>query len=254
MAAITHIAADIDALSTIVADEWVAQARQAIDSNGRFYTALAGGRTPRRLYETLASPPFARRVAWEHVHVFFGDERCVPPDHTESNYALARDALLARVAIPPAQIHRIKGELPPEEAAAEYALELAQLPQTVEGIPRFDLVLLGLGADGHVASLFPASPALDERRRVAMPVLYAPKDQPERWRISLTLPVLNAARHLFVLVSGEEKAAIVHQVFSPPTSAPPLPAELLRPNGDIDWYMDAGAAAHMPYIPLHATE
>lgn len=254
MAAITHIVADLDALSALVADEWIAQARQAIDSSGRFYAALAGGRTPRHLYELLATPPRVGRVNWEHVHVFFGDERCVPPNHGDSNYHMVRDALLARVGIPATQVHRIKGELPPEEAAAEYALDLAQLPQTLEGIPRFDLVLLGLGADGHVASLFPGTSILDERRRLAAPVLYAPPGQAPRWRVSLTLPVLNAARRLFVLVSGQEKADIVKQVFWHPKAGVPLPAEQLHPNGDIDWYLDAGAAARMPYVPLHATE
>ena len=254
MAAITHIAADIDALSTLIAEEWIARAHHAIQASGRFYTALAGGRTPQRLYETLAQPAYASRVPWPHVHVFFGDERCVPPDHPDSNYRMAREALLAHVPIPPAQIHRIKGELPPEEAATEYARELAQVPQSGDGMPRFDLVLLGLGADGHVASLFPGTSVLEEGAHPVAPVLYAPPGGAARWRVTLTLPVLNAADHLFVVVAGEEKAAIVNTVFSAPTSAPPLPAERLRPRGDIDWYIDVRAAAQMPYIPLHATE
>jgi 6-phosphogluconolactonase len=258
MTAITHIAADLQALSEVVADQYINIAQQAIATNGKFYVALAGGNTPQRLYETLASPAFARRIAWDHVHVYFGDERCVPPDDPASNYRMAWESLLSRVPIPSGQVHRIAGELSPEEAAEDYEGQLAQLPSTLEGLPRFDLVLLGLGRDGHVASLFPASDALEERRRFAVAVRYERREPAAAdravWRVTLTLPVINAARHLFMLVAGNDKAQIVNKVFAPPIPVPPLPAQMLRPNGDIDWYLDAAAAMQMPYVPLRASE
>ena len=143
-------------------EHFVAQAAQAIAAHGRFVVALAGGSTPRATYSLLASSEFAAQVDWLRVHVLWGDERCVPPNHRDSNYRLAREALLNRVPIPNANVHRIRGELPPAQAAATYESELET---TLGADGRFDLILLGLGTDGHTASLFPGTPALEERTR-----------------------------------------------------------------------------------------
>ena len=144
------------------AEQWVNLARQAIARSGRFTVALSGGSTPKVLYSLLASPEYRERIDWLHVHLFWGDERCVPPDHPESNYRMVQEALLSKIQIPPENIHRMAGEKDPQTAAVEYEQELRDFFQTKDAAPRFDLILLGLGEDGHTASLFPGTPAPDE--------------------------------------------------------------------------------------------
>ncbi len=203
-------------------------AHEAVAARGRFSVALAGGSTPRPVYARLTRPPYPADVPWDRVHVFFGDERCVPPDHPQSNYRMAAEAMLRALPLPPENVHRIRGEVPPQHAAEEYEADLRAF---FGGAPRFDLALLGLGTDGHTASLFPGSAALNERERWAA-ANYAPAQR--AWRVTLTYPALNAARTAAFLVSGERKRAILEAVLHGKTGR--YPAQGIRPEaGDLLW-------------------
>lgn len=227
------------------AEEIARVAAEAISARGTFTIALTGGATPRRLYELLASPAAGYRagVPWARTHAFFGDERHVPPDHADSNYRMAREALLDHVEL--GSVHRMRGEEPDAEAAAvAYEAELESffgVRAARDAPPRFDLVLLGLGEDAHVASLFPGSAALEERRRwVVAP--YA--EHLGTHRITLTLPVLNAGREVLFLVSGARKAQALAKVFAPAAGISEAPAARVRPaSGELIWLVDAAAAA-----------
>jgi 6-phosphogluconolactonase len=191
--------------------------------------SLTGGSTPKRTYSTLAQAP--SHVPWAQVHLFWGDERAVPPDDPESNYGMARDALLAHIPIGAPQVHRMKGELPPEQAAREYEREL---------MGTFDLMLLGLGEDAHIASIFPGSDVLDEREHLVaapwVPHLNA-------YRITLTPPALLDARRIIMLVAGRQKADAVKAAIEGPLNPKRWPAQLLRPAGDrVEWLIDRAAA------------
>ena len=204
--------------------------------------ALAGGTTPKGVYELLGSEAFSKRVEWSQVYLFFGDERCVSPDHPESNYAMAREALISKVPIPAENVQRIKGEVSPEEAAAEYERQLRAFFRGCEW-PQFDLVLLGMGEDGHSASLFPGSPALNETSRW---VLATRNENAGQDRITLTLPVFNHAAHAVFLVSGEKKAQRLFEVLHPKKSQEQFPAQLINPvNGELEWLVDAAAASRL---------
>ncbi|MEW6581687.1 MAG: 6-phosphogluconolactonase [Actinomycetota bacterium] len=207
--------------------------RDARAARGVAHVALAGGGTPRRAYELLA-PQLAD---WRDVHLWFGDERCVPPDDPDSNHRLVRESLLARVEIPADRVHRIRGELPPAQAAAAYADELVRVvPPSPGGVPRLDLALLGVGADGHTASLFPGDPALDAPelcRAVRAPVRPAE-------RVTLGLGVLRAARAALILAAGTGKAPAVAAALRGPD--PDVPASLL-PSGTTVVLADREAAA-----------
>ncbi|HHS97595.1 MAG TPA: 6-phosphogluconolactonase [Chloroflexi bacterium] len=223
---------DRNALARAAAERFVAAADEAVRARGRFFVALAGGSTPRPAYRLLADPACASRVDWDRVHLFWGDERCVPPDHPESNYRMVREALLDRVPIPVENVHRIRGEWPPEEAAAAYEAELRAIFGP-DG--RLDLVLLGLGADGHTASLFPGSAALDERERWVAAVFADPVGT---WRITLTPPALNGAREVLFLVVGKPKAEALARVLA----GWDLPAGRIRPrSGRLSWFVDRDA-------------
>lgn len=229
----------------LAARRFVAAVGEALEARGRARVALAGGQTPRDLYALLATPAWRARVDWSRIDFFWGDERCVSPESDESNYRMARDTLLRELSLQPDQVHRIPAELdPPEDAAARAEAELSHAFQRAPGhgsLPVFDLVLLGLGADGHTASLFPNSPLLKETVRwtgVARPLGMTP-------RISLTLPVLNAARQIHFLVTGEAKASAARQAFLG-TADPPsgCPAGLVRPpRGAVVWVIDRAAAS-----------
>ncbi len=239
-----RIYADLDALSRAAAEHWVASAEAAQSARGAFHVALAGGSTPRRLYQRLAGPDFRERVNWAGVHIWFGDERAVPPDAPESNYRMAREALLDHVPIPPNQVHPMQTTgLPLPEAAQRYAQALAQaVPADAGGQPLLDLVLLGLGEDGHTASLFPGTDILDERRRQVAAV-HVPRL--DAWRLSLTYAALDSAREALFLVAGAGKADIVQRLFAA-APAEPLPAQRVRPRGEVLWYLDEAAAARLP--------
>lgn len=244
MSPVLRRVSDAEAVARAAAEEIVAAAARAVHERGRFTVALAGGSTPRRTYELLADPdaPYRARLRWDATHVFFGDERHVPPDHPDSNYRMAREALLDRVSV--ASVHRMRGEERQAAAAADgYEAELrrffglgADAPP-----PRLDLVLLGLGPDGHTASLFPASAALDERRRwVVAPYV----ERLGAHRITLTLPVIERAREVLFLVSGAEKAEALSRAIAPPPGEAPVPAGRVRPeHGALVWIVDRAAAS-----------
>ena len=218
---------------------------RAIDERGACFVALAGGRTPKGVYERLAMPGDPA-IDWSRVSVAFGDERLVPPDHPDSNYAMARAALLDRIPVPPARVIRVPGELDdPERAADDYAGALAAaFGPAARPWPVFDVVLLGIGADGHTASLFPHTPALHERRRIAAAV-EAPVT-PSR-RVTLTFPVLNAARTVLILTSGADKAPAVARALAPDGDWEACPVRAIRPDaGTLTWLLDAAAAAALP--------
>jgi len=205
---------------------------------------LAGGGTPRDTYARLAAPPFSERMPWDRTSVFFGDERCVPADHPESNYRMANETLLSKVPIPPDQIFRMRGEAEnPEDAAADYARRLTTVFATPRGgLPRFDLVLLGMGLDGHTASLFPGSPAVKEIFRTVVAVHAAAASIPQR--LTLTLRPINAAARVMFLVAGAEKAKVVKAILR---DGAMLPAGLVRPtDGALTWLVDRAAAALLP--------
>ncbi len=232
---------DAEAVARAAAEEVAGAAARAVAERDRFTLALAGGSTPRRLYALLADPgePFRGRVPWERTHVFFGDERAVSPEHPDSNYRMAREALLAHV--PAASVHRIHGEEP--GAAEAYERELRSFFGVPAGgaPPRLDLVLLGLGPDGHTASLFPGSAALHETARWGATTFVA---RLAARRTTLTLPVLDRARAVLFLVSGPEKAEALRRVLAPAPGMEPLPAGRVRPDGgSVLWLADRAAAS-----------
>lgn len=217
-------------------------ATEAVTARGRFMLALAGGSTPRETYERLAQPPGRDRMPWARTWVFFGDERGVPPDHPDSNFRMANQALLLKVPLPPQQIARIRGEAEdPEAAAAEYGRRLTEVFAIKRGrLPRFDLILLGMGVDGHTGSLFPGSPVLKEVFRPVAAVHATAASIPQRF--TFTLPVINAAARVMFLVSGAEKAKVLKAVLKEPTGG--LPAALVHPtDGRLTWLLDRAAAA-----------
>ncbi len=234
---------DLEALSAAAAGDFTELAGEATARRGGFTVALAGGSTPGRLYQLLGDPPYRDRVAWDRVEWFWGDERAVPPDHPDSNYGMAAAALLDKLDLPPERIHRIRAERADREAAArDYQVEIARaFGVTPEGaLPVFDLVLLGLGADGHTASLFPGTAALRERRRWVVSHLVPPLDTE---RITLTPPVLNRAREIRFLVAGADKAAALRAVVRGPRDPERLPAQAIRPEGGrLVWLVDRAAA------------
>jgi len=224
------------ALADAVAGRFIAAAGDAIDSRGRFVVALSGGSTPRDTYGRLGSEALVSSVMWARVQVLWGDERCVPPQHAESNYRMARETLLDRVPIPAANVHRIHGEDDPATAAEVYEA-------TLRTLLRIDLVLLGLGEDGHTASLFPGSAAVHERTRW---VMAARASAASLWRITLTPVVINAAAEVLFIVSGAAKAGILRRVLEGPRRPQSLPAQAIAPtNGRVRWCVDAAAAAEL---------
>lgn len=239
----------VEALAAASAERFIVGAEHAIATHGRFVVALSGGSTPRATYEYLARGPRARRIDWSRVHVVWGDERCVAPTDPDSNYKMAHDTLLDRVPLPAANIHRIRGEDLPDGAAASYEVVLRNLLHTPTGPPstnparRIDLVLLGLGDNGHTASLFPERPELDEASRW---VVAAQLNAHPPWRVTMTLPLFNAAAELLFIVAGKGKAAMLNRVRRGPPRPRELPAQLIAPtSGHVDWLVDAGAAAQL---------
>jgi 6-phosphogluconolactonase len=230
----------VPALTRAAAEDWRARALAAVAASGRFAVALSGGSTPRALYALLASAaaPFRAALPWDRTHVLFADERAVPPGHPDSNYGMARDALLAHVPLPPGNVHRMRGEDDPALAARAYEEELRAL---LGPAPRLDLVLLGLGTDGHTASLFPGSPLLAERTRLAAAAEAGL--EPFVGRITLTLPVLDAARRVLFLVAGAHKAPALARVLRGGAGEGAPPAARVRPaGGTVLWLVDRAAA------------
>ena len=235
------ICRDADELARKAAAQWVALAAATIESRGRFTVALSGGSTPKTLYSLLATAEFREKIHWNHVHLFWGDERCVPPDHRESNYRMVHEVLLSKVQIAPDQIHRMAGEQDPDTGAADYEQELRNFFQTTDPAPRFDLVLLGLGEDGHTASLFPGSAALNETTRW---VATSYVERLHAHRLTLTLPVIDAAAQVSFLVAGQSKSAIVKALLGKESNSTQYPAGRVRPvTGELTWFVTQDAAA-----------
>jgi 6-phosphogluconolactonase len=228
-------------LAEAAAREFAAKAEESIEERGRFAVVLAGGSTPKATYGVLARD-YAGRIDWSKVHVFFGDERTVPPDHEDSNYRMARESLLDHIRV--GSVHRIRCELPPDEAATAYEEELRDF--FGEELPRFDLILLGIGADGHTASLFPETPALEVADRW---VVSNPVPKLDTNRITLTVPVINAARSVDFLVAGEDKAEALKEILEGDADPRKYPARLIQPPGGPDWMLDRAAAAALDESP-----
>jgi 6-phosphogluconolactonase len=243
-----RILADADALTRAAAEEFAARAGEAVRGTGAFAVALSGGSTPKALFRLLAGEgdaSFRGRVPWDRVQIFWGDERHVPPDHPDSNYRMTYETLLSRVPIPPENIHRIQGEDPDADRAAEsYEQTLRHDFRLTEGqLPRFDLTLLGMGPDGHTASLFPDTPALHERKRLVVAQWI---EKLRTHRITLTPPVLNNTALVIFLVSGAEKADTLCAVLRGEYSPERFPAQLVRPaDGRLLWLVDQTAARQL---------
>jgi len=226
-------------LAEAAARDFATRAEEAIRERGRFAVVLAGGSTPKVAYDALIRD-YADELDWSRAHVFFGDERTVDPEHEDSNYRMVRESLLSRITV--GSVHRMRCELPPEEAAADYERQLGEFFGPDE-TPSFDLILLGLGGDGHTASLFPETSALDVtgRRVVVNPVLKLGTS-----RLTLTLPVINAARAVTFLVAGEDKAGALHEVLEGEADPRAYPAKLVSPeSGDLTWMADQAAAQYL---------
>lgn len=243
-----HIFRDLEAVSPKAVSLFIGLCKEAVSERGVFVAALPGGSTPRRAYELLAAAPHRDEVDWKRVHIFWVDERCVDAGHDQSNFRLAHQALLSHVPVPEEHIHRIEGELGPDKAAAKYEADIRRFFRFSSGssevpqMPVFDLIMLGVGTDGHVASLFPGSDALNERTRPVVPIAMP---SPQLSRVSLSLPVLDAARRILFLVSGGGKSAILAEILegSSPTA---YPAGLIRaPDGHVTWLVDDEAASRL---------
>ncbi|HKU67712.1 MAG TPA: 6-phosphogluconolactonase [Candidatus Baltobacteraceae bacterium] len=230
-----------DLLAAALADAFVADARRAVADRGAFFVSLAGGTTPKNAYRLLGAEPRCSQVDWNHVFVYFGDERCVPPQSDESNYNMAMEAFLRSAGVAPDHVHRMRGENDPQQAARDYA-EL--LIQTMGDRPRFDLMMLGMGADGHTASLFPGSDPLAENDRlVRAPYV----EKLSTYRITLTPLVINDAAHVIIATEGLPKAPALYAVREGPYEPQTHPIQIVEPvNGKLSWYVDRAAAAELP--------
>lgn len=227
-------------------------AGEAIAQRGAFCVALSGGSTPRSMYQILAKPTFARGIEWSKVHVFWGDERCVGPSALESNFRMASEALLEKIAIPVENVHRIRAELDPKEAAKAYEGVLTSMPEVLPLVnekrsgleaPRFDLFLLGMGEDGHTASLFPGSEAIHEERRLVKANWV---ETLSTWRVTQTALAINAAKEIMFLIAGNNKACRLKEVLENPKQPDLLPAQIVDPwDGTLTWIVDQEAAAQL---------
>jgi 6-phosphogluconolactonase len=234
-----RICADKEALSLAAAELFAAGARQAVQAHGRFVVALSGGNTPQRTYELLAQKPFREQVPWQNMHVFWGDERCVSADDPRNNARMARQTLLDHVPVPFEQVHPMVCNGSAPEAAVEYDALLRDFFAADRS--RFDLVLLGLGENGHTASLFPGTSALDEQPRWVAEVSVAAEGL---HRLTLTARAINQAALVVFLVSGVGKASILRKVFEETDDSRSIPARLIKPaNGELLWLVDRDAAS-----------
>jgi 6-phosphogluconolactonase len=234
---------DADKVAHAAAARFVELGQAAIAERGRFAVALAGGSTPKRVYELLASESYKEQLEWSKVHIFFGDERCVPPDDAESNYRMANEALLSRVRLPSKNIHRMNGVGDAVANARLYEDEMRTFFNDA-GWPRFDLILLGMGDDGHTASLFPGTKVLNEQEAWVAGIWI---EKLGAYRITLTMLAINHAAHIFFLVTGESKAERLAEVLKGGHGpAMRLPAQLIKPlDGSLAWFVDREAAAHL---------
>ncbi len=244
---------DRDALFEEAARRFVVAAGESIQTRDRFTVALSGGSTPKGLYALLASPEWKSQVDWSKVHIFFGDERMVPAADSKSNYRMANEALLSHIDVPPQNVHRVITETgTPEAVAAEYERTIRQVFGEDSAVPGFDFVLLGLGENGHTASLFPQRPTLHERSKL---VAADYVDAVGMYRITMTLPLLNHARLVAFLVSGSAKAEVLRDIVSGPYQPEQLPSQLIKPDaGPLLFLLDKDAASKLPADLLASAE
>ena len=240
-----RVLSDLEALSQAAAALFAELAKEAVHDRGRFSVALSGGNTPRRLYEILANAPYLKKIEWQVVHIFWSDERCVPPDDARSNFRMARETLLDRVALPAENIHAIQGDLPPAEAAGRYEAELRKFFGDLQ--PTLDLILLGMGDNAHTASLFPHTAVLEEKKRWVAEVYVAEQTM---FRVTFTPPFVNQARQVIFLVSGVDKAVALQNVLEGAYQPQEYPAQLIRPNGAHPIWMVDRAAGNKLAVPF----
>ncbi len=236
MSAHIKVVPDPSHVAEAAAGQILAAAQRSIAQKGVFAIALAGGHTPEALYDLLSQSPYREQIDWAKVEIFFGDERCVPPDSPDSNYGMARRSLLSKVPIPGDNIYRMRGEIDPNTAAKEYGLMLKE--KFDDG--GLDMVLLGMGDDGHTASLFPHTEALQEREHRCV-ANFVPRLKV--WRLTLGAPFINKSNQIIVLIAGQEKAARIREVLDGPREPQRLPIQLIQPeSGQMLWILDTGAA------------
>ncbi len=245
---IYYVEPNSGALAARAAQHFVEMAEEAVEARGRARIAISGGSTPKAAFQLMGDPhqPWRARMPWDRLELFWVDERCVAPDHEDSNFRMTREALLDHVPMLPEQIHRMEGELDPEEAASRYESELRNTFR-LEGaqVPTFDLIALGMGPDGHTASLFPHTAALNEMMRLVV-ANHVPQ-QKDPWRITLTWPVINHARSVFFLISGLDKAGVLKEVLTGPRDPELLPSQLINPaSGILTLILDKSAASQLP--------
>ena len=238
-----HIFSDKVALDHAAVDYWLRQAQLAIEERGSFHVALTGGSSPQAMYRLLADGEYKDRVDWQRVHIYIGDERFVPHDHPDSNYGMARNCFLDHVAIPDANLHPILTEgMEPVQSAEQYASALQlSIPSNVGHLPQFDLIMLGMGDDGHTASLFPDTDILAVKDKTVAAVYV---DKLTTWRVSLTYSVLNAARQIMFIVCGVNKADILAHVLKQ-GSDHIYPVQGVNSLGDMHWFLDQAAASKL---------
>jgi len=235
------VLSDIDAVGYEAARIFIGTAERCVSLRGRLNVAISGGSTPIRFFKILSSREYAA-LDWSKIHFFWVDERCVPKEDKESNFKGAWDALLSHILIPEANLHRIKGEASPEIAAKEYEKELAYY-FGADTLPAFDLIFLGMGEDGHTASLFPASESLKESNRLTMSVYV---EKLKSWRVTLTLPVLNNSHSVVFIVTGKNKTDVLKEILSENESSQRYPAGLIKPeDGNLTWLLDFDAAGEI---------
>jgi 6-phosphogluconolactonase len=245
---IYYVEPNAAALASRAAQYFVEMAEETVEARGRARIAISGGSTPRAAFELLADPsqPWRARMPWDKLELYWVDERCVPPDDQDSNYRMTREALLDHAPLRPEQIHRMEGELDPEEAASRYESGLRNNFR-LEGAeaPRFDLVQLGMGPDGHTASLFPHTEAINEMMRLSV-ANHVPQ-QKNSWRLTLTWPVINHARSVLFLIGGADKAGVLKEVLTGPRDVERLPSQLIWPaSGILTLILDKAAASQLP--------
>ena len=243
-----YVEADAAALARRAAQYFLEMTSEAVAGRGRARVAISGGSTPKATFQLLADPsqPWRNHMPWDSLDLYWVDERCVPPDDNDSNYRMTREAMLDHVPLQPEQIHRIEGELDPEAAAARYESELRNSFR-LEGAesPRFDLVALGMGPDGHTASLFPHTGAIHELSRLVV-ANHVPQ-QKDSWRVTLTWPIINHASSVFFLIAGADKASVLNEVLTGPRDPERLPSQLIWPSsGILTLILDKAAAALLP--------
>ena len=243
MSSTINIYPDEEALIRHATDEIAGLINQTLAERDICTFVLSGGSTPKALYTKLSSAPYHHTIPWHKVHFFWGDERCVPPDHQDSNYRMAKESLLDHIELPPENIHRMPGEKSPDLAANEYEQVVRKYVPGGSGMPRFDITLLGIGDDGHTASLFPDTPVVKEQKKLVTSV-YVPALA--SWRITLTFPVINNSKSVLFLVKGASKAKIIGQVLNENSPENRYPVQKINPtDGKTVWFIDKEAAAKL---------